>query len=192
MKLTHYHATILFWIGLLIFSTLSVFGYKYYFVGEKQEQIFCTQDAMQCPDGSYVGREGPNCEFHCPSEALCEGGRKCPELNNDGDFRTYGTVSGKVSIGPLCPVEPCNSTVDPYSGKQLIFKPTGGGRPVDQPFYAKLKSDGLYSIELPSSNYSVTISDCQYMGCSAVFPKNITVTANKNLELNIDIDTGIR
>lgn len=22
---------------------------------------------MQCPDGSYVGRSGPNCEFVCPS-----------------------------------------------------------------------------------------------------------------------------
>lgn len=30
-------------------------------------QIVCTQDAKQCPDGSYVGRTGPNCEFApCP------------------------------------------------------------------------------------------------------------------------------
>jgi hypothetical protein len=26
----------------------------------------CTMDAMQCPDGSWVGRSGPNCEFKCP------------------------------------------------------------------------------------------------------------------------------
>lgn len=25
--------------------------------------IACTQEAKQCPDGSYVGRTGPNCEF---------------------------------------------------------------------------------------------------------------------------------
>ena len=25
--------------------------------------VFCTQDAKQCPDGSYVSRQGPNCEF---------------------------------------------------------------------------------------------------------------------------------
>jgi hypothetical protein len=30
------------------------------------EGTMCTQDAMQCPDGSYVGRTGPNCEFLCP------------------------------------------------------------------------------------------------------------------------------
>ena len=29
-------------------------------------QTFCTQDAMMCPDGTYVGRTGPNCEFVCP------------------------------------------------------------------------------------------------------------------------------
>ncbi len=29
----------------------------------------CTQDAKVCPDGSYVGRSGPNCEFApCPGE----------------------------------------------------------------------------------------------------------------------------
>jgi len=29
------------------------------------EQVMCTMDAMECPDGSYVGRTGPNCEFVC-------------------------------------------------------------------------------------------------------------------------------
>lgn len=27
------------------------------------QQVACTADAMLCPDGSYVGRTGPNCEF---------------------------------------------------------------------------------------------------------------------------------
>jgi hypothetical protein len=30
------------------------------------EAVFCTMDAKMCPDGSYVGRSGPNCEFKCP------------------------------------------------------------------------------------------------------------------------------
>lgn len=30
-----------------------------------KEPIACTMDAKQCPDGSYVGRSGPNCEFVC-------------------------------------------------------------------------------------------------------------------------------
>ncbi|MEK7117809.1 MAG: hypothetical protein AAB861_03490 [Patescibacteria group bacterium] len=29
------------------------------------DNVVCTQDALACPDGSYVGRTGPNCEFVC-------------------------------------------------------------------------------------------------------------------------------
>ena len=33
------------------------------------EQIFCTTEAKLCPDGSAVGRVGPNCDFTpCPGE----------------------------------------------------------------------------------------------------------------------------
>ncbi|TSC90196.1 MAG: Uncharacterized protein G01um10145_300 [Microgenomates group bacterium Gr01-1014_5] len=35
-------------------------------VSPSPESVVCTQDALQCPDGSYVGRTGPNCEFVCP------------------------------------------------------------------------------------------------------------------------------
>ncbi len=31
-----------------------------------EEGVMCTMEAMQCPDGSYVGRTGPQCEFVCP------------------------------------------------------------------------------------------------------------------------------
>ncbi len=30
------------------------------------EPVACTMDAMQCPNGSWVGRTGPNCQFVCP------------------------------------------------------------------------------------------------------------------------------
>jgi hypothetical protein len=34
------------------------------------EPTACTEEAKVCPDGSSVGREGPNCEFAaCPGEA---------------------------------------------------------------------------------------------------------------------------
>ncbi len=31
------------------------------------EGVVCTMDAFQCPDGSWVGRTGPSCEFVCPA-----------------------------------------------------------------------------------------------------------------------------
>jgi len=34
---------------------------------KKESGIVCTMDAKECPDGSYVGRIPPNCEFApCP------------------------------------------------------------------------------------------------------------------------------
>lgn len=37
----------------------------------KPEQIACTKEAMFCPDGTAVGRTGPNCEFaECPVSML--------------------------------------------------------------------------------------------------------------------------
>jgi len=35
-------------------------------VSNEDNVVACTMDAMQCPDGSWVGRTGLNCEFVCP------------------------------------------------------------------------------------------------------------------------------
>lgn len=52
----------------------------------------CSEEAKQCPDGSYVARTGPNCEFApCPSEVACPSdAMQCPD----------GTVVGRT--GPKC------------------------------------------------------------------------------------------
>ena len=34
---------------------------------------FCTMDARMCPDGTYVGRTGPNCQFVCPTGTTTAG-----------------------------------------------------------------------------------------------------------------------
>lgn len=176
-------------LGLIILIVVSAFVimagfFIINFSGEdydEDDNIYCTQDAKLCPDGSYVGRTGPNCEF-----------ADCPESDEE-EFKTTGTVVGKVSIGPLCPVEPCPEEFEnPYLSRQLIFIPKGGGRPVDLPFYAKLDKDGGFTEEIPYGNYEVNLSDCDYLGCEYSLPKLISVEANKTLELTIDIDTGIR
>jgi|GEM_PF-6018032 len=34
---------------------------------KKPEPVMCTMEAKQCPDGSFVSRHGPKCEFSpCP------------------------------------------------------------------------------------------------------------------------------
>ncbi|MBU0546891.1 MAG: hypothetical protein ABH876_01480 [Patescibacteria group bacterium] len=53
--------TFIFFIVLLVVLTGAWFGLRFLIGGE--EPIACTQDAKLCPDGSYVGRTGPDCEF---------------------------------------------------------------------------------------------------------------------------------
>jgi hypothetical protein len=51
-------------------------GYFAYLKLNQQNQVACTMDAKICPDGSSVGRGGPNCDFIA-----------CPEENNS--WKTY-------------------------------------------------------------------------------------------------------
>ncbi len=54
---------------LIVVIILALMAIGFYFlvrddISDKPEPVvFCTLDAMQCPDGSYVGRVPPSCEF---------------------------------------------------------------------------------------------------------------------------------
>jgi peptidoglycan hydrolase-like protein with peptidoglycan-binding domain len=62
-------------------------------------QYACTMDAMICPDGSAVGRTGPNCQFVCPgTPSPVYPQVQCPQLSYNlyaglSDYRTGGQVS---------------------------------------------------------------------------------------------------
>jgi hypothetical protein len=45
-------------------------GASLLYEGQCQTAVACTADAYQCPDGSYVGRSGSNCQFVCPNGAI--------------------------------------------------------------------------------------------------------------------------
>lgn len=50
----------------------------------EEEGVACTMDAMLCPDGSYVGRIAPNCDFApcpIPEDAIFEDGVILDENN---------------------------------------------------------------------------------------------------------------
>lgn len=57
----------------------------------------CTNEAMICPDGSSVGRSGPNCEF-----AICPVSIVLPQPKIDGDmytnWKTYTNSDSSYSI----------------------------------------------------------------------------------------------
>ncbi len=63
-------------IIILIIILLALWGGYEYFtkdsspvseIPSRTDEIMCTMDARMCPDGSYVGRQGPDCQFQlCP------------------------------------------------------------------------------------------------------------------------------
>lgn len=102
-----------------------------------------------------------------------------------GDF---GTLAGKVSIGPLCPVEPCHENTDIYASRKVVATPDilfGG------PSYADIGPDGAYSARLRAGAYHVTVTDCDFLGCRRL-PLQTEVLPGKTTALDIEIDTGIR
>lgn len=54
----------------------------------EEKGVACTMDAMECPDGSYVGRTGPNCEFVCPESK--------PNNGKASDWNTYSSQDSVI------------------------------------------------------------------------------------------------
>jgi thiol-disulfide isomerase/thioredoxin len=57
---------------LIILAVVAVLGGSAYYMsaptGGNKDSVACTTEAKLCPDGSSVGRTGPNCEFsECPT-----------------------------------------------------------------------------------------------------------------------------
>lgn len=62
--------TILVIIGVIVLLLAAGGAFAYFQLYQTNEPVACTAEAKQCPDGSYVGRIGPNCEFaECPDES---------------------------------------------------------------------------------------------------------------------------
>ncbi len=57
------NSSILLFITVLFISSCNGEGVKPVVSGAASA---CTMDAIQCPDGSWSGRSGPECEFVCP------------------------------------------------------------------------------------------------------------------------------
>lgn len=61
-------------------------GVWYLVLPKNSPQIACTQEAKLCPDGSYVGRTGPHCEFSACPEAPAS---STPPIVDTSSWKTY-------------------------------------------------------------------------------------------------------
>ena len=77
-------------------------------------QIFCSQEAQECPDGTFVSRDTDNnCEFEpCPKIETCNAVKECPQdkscyqfENEDSPICFIGDPCSKCSSGKCLQAE---------------------------------------------------------------------------------------
>ncbi|MEE8518006.1 MAG: hypothetical protein V3S98_02645, partial [Dehalococcoidia bacterium] len=108
---------------------------------------------------------------------------KPPPPTPDG---AEGWVEGTVRIGPLCPVEPCTSPIDPFAGRDIVFL-----KPGSPPITLPIQEDGTFFGLIPVGTYEVRVSNCDFLGCDPE-PQQVTIIVAQTATLVFDIDTGIR
>jgi len=66
-------------VAIIVFCAISIGTVVWLEFFRAPQQAACTAEAKLCPDGSYVGRTGPSCEF-----------AQCPEvINNNNGWKTF-------------------------------------------------------------------------------------------------------
>jgi hypothetical protein len=106
-----------------------------------------------------------------------------------------GFLEGKISIGPICPVETippdpgCLPTAETYKAYPVSVWTSDGKIKITQ-LYPAL--DGSYSTELAPGDYLVILDRDQVRIGSSNLPLVVSISPLEKAVLNIDIDTGIR
>lgn len=144
--------------------------------GPNPGPVACTQEAKLCPDGSYVGRTGPSCEFAA-----------CPNPSPVSSLQSG--IEGMVTLGPTCPVQrlpPDPQCADrPYQATVKVE--TADGQSVTQ---FSTGNDGKFKLGLaPGSYVLVPLSNNVYPRAKT---QAVTVERNKFTQITIMFDTGIR
>jgi uncharacterized protein (UPF0179 family) len=156
-------------------QTVQPGDYRFTFTVVPKVTKACTMEAKLCPDGSYVSRTGPNCEF-----------TSCPTT-----IAPYKSgVRGNVLLGPTCPVEripPDPACAEKPYATTITVRHTGSSTT-----FATGKSDaaGTFEFSLPPGSYTLTASGGTMLPrCN---PIDVTVAASEYITANISCDTGIR
>jgi hypothetical protein len=106
-----------------------------------------------------------------------------------------GFLEGKISIGPLCPVETdppqpgCLPTAETYKAFPVSIWTPNGRRKVA---LISPALDGSYIIELGPGSYLVKLEKEQHSIGGSNLPIEVLIISQKETKLDIDIDTGIR
>jgi len=106
-----------------------------------------------------------------------------------------GLLEGKISIGPICPVETvppgpeCLPTAETYKAYPVSILTLDQRLKVTQITPAL---DGTFSIELDEGSYFIVLEEDQNSIGRSNLPLEVIINPQEKTVINIDIDTGIR
>jgi hypothetical protein len=103
-----------------------------------------------------------------------------------------GTLSGTMTIGPICPVErpgqPCKPSPETYAAHQVYVYSADRKNLITT---LTPDAEGKFSTELPIGAYWIDIIHSQ-IGAVNGAPVTVQITRGSTPSISIDIDTGIR
>ncbi len=126
----------------------------------------------------------------------------CSTDTNNTSLET-GFLQGTITIGPLCPVEPCNLTQEQIAAiyearKVIVYEKSSLNKIVE----IQLSANGEYSVSLNSGQYIVDVSDAngnalpldlsQRPRFGNAIPQEAEIFSYQTTISDFDIDTGIR
>jgi len=152
--------------------------------GGPQDGVVCTADAMQCPDGSWVGRSGPKCQFVCPTTATTS-------APDQGILPYHSGIEGTVTLSPTCPVEhnPPMPGCEPKAYQYALVAIFSAADLVHAKVLTKTDANGHFVASLPPGDYMVGAGDSNLPRCTQV---SATVGPTSYTQVTVSCDTGIR
>ena len=115
----------------------------------------------------------------------------CEKIEIEG-----GTLAVNVTIGPLCPVEPCKKTDSEiktiYESYSLVLTDAVSGTLVQEKNLSYVGTKGYFGLTaLEPGNYKLNVKP-ENIFSKKGFPKDILIESGKTTTVDVSIDTGIR
>lgn len=113
-------------------------------------QVACPQDAKACPDGSYVGRVGPNCEFApCPSVPV-------PTTSTKAGWQIYQNDQYGFSLSYPPQFQALTDAQNLYGWPNAVVLFYSGGQSYDLPVEV-WNSQAEYETKYPAGMANLTV-----------------------------------
>ncbi len=159
------------WLLVPYILWVSFAGYLNYSIWtlNQAEPVACTMEAKLCPDGSYVGRTGPKCEFTaCPETRTINLYYYNPDLDKDESGNIACGRNGLVPVERKIPITqtPIQDAVKLLLSGELTEEERARGIDTEYPLEGlslkgALLKDGILTLEFDDSKNKTVGGSCR-------------------------------